>query len=160
MRSNFNLVSVHKVHMWFNTWKKSISSFDYFITKHTPQWRIQEFQNRGTRSRSGRILGVWVLLWCPFTHIVCFCSESGEWDTYCKHCMLTTTKENACYTVKIFKNKLPKIFKQGGARPVRRSWIRLCSLPALKWYSAYGCGVIIPKCHSTGNTHKHKHISY
>ena len=30
------------------------------------------------------------------------------------------------YAVKIFKNKSLKIFKQGGARPVRRCWIRLC----------------------------------
>ena len=31
----------------------------------------------------------------------------------------------ACYPVKIYKNKPPKMFKPGGARPARRSWIRL-----------------------------------
>ena len=31
----------------------------------------------------------------------------------------------ACYTVKIYKNKPQINFKQGGARPTRRSWIRL-----------------------------------
>ena len=36
------------------------------------QWRIQEFQNRGAQSRRGRILGVWGLIWCPFTHTLCF----------------------------------------------------------------------------------------
>ena len=36
-------------------------------------------------------------------------------------------KKNACYTVKIFKNKPKNIFKPGGSRPVRRSWIRLCT---------------------------------
>ena len=39
--------------------------------------------------------------------------------------MLTTIKENACYTVKIFKNKYKKIFKQEGTHPVHRFWIRL-----------------------------------
>ena len=37
--------------------------------------------------------------------------------------MLTSIKVYACYTVKIYKP--PKNFKRGGARPVRRSWIRL-----------------------------------
>ena len=74
------------------------------------QWQIQEFQNPGAQSRRGRILGFWELFWCPFTHTLCFCCKSTEWNTFCKYCMLTTIKENACYTVKIFKNKYKKIF--------------------------------------------------
>ena len=32
----------------------------------------------------------------------------------------------ACYAVKIYKKQSQKYFQTGGARPVRRSWIRLC----------------------------------
>ena len=38
---------------------------------------------------------------------------------------MATIKAYACYTVKIYKNKSILNFKQGGARPARRSWIRL-----------------------------------
>ena len=40
--------------------------------------------------------------------------------------MLTKIKVYGCYTVKIYKNKPQFFFKPGGARPARRSWIRLC----------------------------------
>ena len=35
---------------------------------------------------------------------------------------------NACYAVKIYKKQFQKYFQTGGggARPLRRSWIRLC----------------------------------
>ena len=42
-------------------------------------------------------------------------------------------KVYACNTVKIYKNKTQNIFKRreggGGARPERRSWIRLLETP-------------------------------
>ena len=38
--------------------------------------------------------------------------------------MLNKIKVSAFYTVKIYKNKPPNLFKLGGARPVPRSWIR------------------------------------
>ena len=76
------------------------------------QWRIQEFKNRGARSRRGRILWVWGLFWCPLHTYPLFCSES----TYCKHCMMATTKVNVRYTVKSYKNKLKKI-QTGGRAP-------------------------------------------
>ena len=41
--------------------------------------------------------------------------------------MMSTIKVYACFTVKFYKNKTPKKFKQG-ARLARRSWIRLCIL--------------------------------
>ena len=57
----------------------SSRAFSVFHLEHKPfyqrpslgvlsvQWRIQEFQNRG------RGLGIWGLLWRPFTHTLCFC---------------------------------------------------------------------------------------
>ena len=55
-----------------------------------------------------------------------FCSESRELSTYSKHCMMDTIEVYACYTVKIYKYKSLTNFKQGGAHPTRRCWIRLC----------------------------------
>ena len=48
------------------------------IGHHGWQWRIQECKNRGPRSRRGLVFEVWRLFWCPFTHTLCFCSESRE----------------------------------------------------------------------------------
>ena len=66
------------------------------------------------------VFEVWRLLWCPFTHTLCFCSDSREKNTHCKY-----NKVYACYWVKIFKITPIKKFKQGFARPARQRWIRL-----------------------------------
>ena len=51
--------------------------------------------------------------------------------------MMSTIKVYVCFTVKIYKYNPPKKFKQGGARPARRSWIRLCIEPIQLIYIAY-----------------------
>ena len=55
--------------------------FDDFM--HT-LWRIQEFQNRGARSRRGKILKVWGLFWCSFTQTlyVFVMRSSRDYDTH------------------------------------------------------------------------------
>ena len=73
------------------------------------QWWIQKFQNLGTRSRRGRILGVWGLFWYTFTCTLSFYNESKEENTYCNHCMLTTIKVYGWYKVKINKNNPQEI---------------------------------------------------
>ena len=80
------------------------------------QWRIQEFQNRGR----GRILWVWELLWCPFTHTLCFCSESSDWKTNCTIACWLQLKY-----MFFMQSKLKDIFEQGVARPMRPFLIRL-----------------------------------
>ena len=47
---------------------------------------------------------------------------------FCKHCMLTTIKVYVCCAVIIYKKQTQQIFKQGGARPVCWSLIRLCEI--------------------------------
>ena len=46
----------------------------------------------GRRSQRGIIFEVWRLFWCPFSYTLCFCSESREQNTHCKHCMLIIIK--------------------------------------------------------------------
>ena len=58
----------------------------------------------GVRPRRGRILGVSELFWCPFTLTLWYCSKSSDNITYCKHCMLTSIKVYAYYTVNIYNN--------------------------------------------------------
>ena len=102
--------------------------------------RIQEFQNYGAWSRFGRILGVWGLFWCLHTYPM-FCSERRKQSTYCKHCMMATITVYACYTVKIYKYKPAKNFKQWGARPASRCWIRLWYLCCTGFWDPPGrCG--------------------
>ena len=87
------------------------------------QWRIQDFQNRGARSRRVRTPGMWGLFLCP-PHIpyVLVTVEnkvnivSTVWWLQWKYMRVIQSKQN--------RTK----FQTGGARPSRRSWIRLCIL--------------------------------
>ena len=79
-------------------------------------WRIQEFQNRGVRFQRGRIFGSGVCFDAPLHIPYRFLSENSEYNTYGKHCLSTTIKVYACYTIKILKNKPPK-FQTGGRAP-------------------------------------------
>ena len=45
----------------------------------------------------------------PFTPTLCFCSDSKEWNTYCKQCMLTIIKKMRVTQSKISKTN-PKTF--------------------------------------------------
>ena len=87
--------------------------------------RIQEFQNRGARSRCGRILGVWGLLWCPFTHIFYVFVVRVQNEIYIVNivCWLQLKKMHVIRS-KFLKTN-PNKFSNGGARPVHLSWIRL-----------------------------------
>ena len=48
----------------------------------------------------------------PFTPTLCFCSESKEWNTYCKQCMLTIIKKCVLHSQK-FQKQTPKHFQTG-----------------------------------------------
>ena len=78
---------------------------------------VHEFLNRGRGP--GAV--------CPFTHTLCFYSERIKYTL--STLLVDYNKVSACYAVEIFKNKPLENFKQGGARPVRRRWIRLCMVP-------------------------------
>ena len=73
-----------------------------------------------------------------------FCSERREQSTYCEHCVMATSKVYECYTVKFYKTTPPpkKKFKQGGASPTRRCWIRLWThtfINSLIWKLFHTC---------------------
>ena len=80
---------------------------------YTYQRRIQEFHNRGARSRRGRILGIWGLFWCPFAHTQWFIVRvdikvhilNTAWWLQFKYMRILQSK---------FTNTTPKKFKRGG----------------------------------------------
>ena len=90
----------------------------------------RNFKTGGRGPGAVEFLGFGGLFLCPLHTYPMFCSECRDQSTYCKHCMMARIKVYACYTVRIYKNKPPTNFKQGGARPARRCWIRLC---LFKW---------------------------
>ena len=85
----------------------------------------RNFKTGGRGSGAVEFLGFGGLFWCPLHTYPMFCSECRDQSTYCKHCMMATIKVYAYYTVRIYKNKPPTNFKQGGAHPARRCCIRL-----------------------------------
>ena len=104
------------------------------VTKQTwpcNQARIQEFQNGGSRSRRGRILRSKVCfdasLHIPYVFVRRVVNNIHILNTACwlKSKYLRIYNENLPKKVPFF------FFKRGGARPARRSWIRLWSLNRL-----------------------------
>ena len=84
----------------------------------------------GVRARCDWILGVWGLFWCPFIHTlyIFVVRSSREYDTYYKHCMLTTIKENA-YKI---HNNTPTPHTKNQARG--RGSVLDPSLPLYNWF--------------------------
>ena len=104
----------------------SIYTHHHSYIKYLKQWRIQEFHNGGARSRRGRI----------FRSGVCFDAPSHELFVFVARVVDKIHTVKIVYWLKskyfrVIQSKFtktnPKFFsKRGGARPARRSWIRLC----------------------------------
>ena len=95
------------------------------------QWRIQEFQNRGSVSGVVEFWGSWDCFDVPSNLSYHFVLSTNK--TYVKHWMLTTIKVYVCYAVKCYKIKPLNNFNWGGVRLVRRPWIRLWYLIKTVW---------------------------
>ena len=108
--------------------------YNIYCRHGTIQWRIQEFQKWGR----GRILGIWELFWCPFTHYLCFCSEGREWNINCTQCRLTTIKVYV-----LCSQNLQKISNRGAcaqcAGPGSAFAIGDSSVFTLEFYNFSGC---------------------
>ena len=99
-----------------------VERFDSPLEMLIDQGRIQEFQNRGGGGAiTGRknFGGVGIVL-LPLHKIYLFVVRVEN-----ERNIVNIHVDYAWYVVKVYKNN-PLFFKQGGARPVRRSWIRLC----------------------------------
>ena len=65
--------------------------------------RSRNFRTGGAVQSQYKFWGLEIVL-MPFTPTLCFCSESGEYNTYCKHCMLITIK-----FMRVLQSKFSKI---------------------------------------------------
>ena len=84
--------------------------------QHIP-WPIQEFHQRGVRSRRGQIFGSGVCFDAPLHIPYRFFSEKSEYNSYGKHGLSTSIKVYVCSTIKILKNTPPPKFHIGGRAP-------------------------------------------
>ena len=106
------------------------------LIRNIDQARIQEFQNGGARSRRGRILRSKVCfdasLHIPYVFVRRVVNNIHILNTACwlKSKYLRIYNEN-------LPKKVPFFFSNGGgARPARRSWIRLCILLSFfQWFN-------------------------
>ena len=82
------------------------------------QWRIQEFQNRGSGPGTIEFLGSEICFDAPLTHTLCFVVRVENKLHFVKYSRIIQSK---------FTKTTPpqKKIKQGCARPARRCWIRL-----------------------------------
>ena len=114
------------------------------------QWRIQEFQYRGCGPGTVEFwgFGIWGLFWYPHYTYPMFLATVKNEVKYCKHCMTTTVKVFACYTVNM--NTPPpqlKISKRGqraqcavpGSALTYKIWNQLINWCICSWQHIASC---------------------
>ena len=80
----------------------------------------RNFKSGGRGPVAVEFLGLWFFFYAPFTHTLCFVVRVEN-----KVHIVNIVLRQQLMLLRVYKYNPAKNFKQGGARPARRCWIRL-----------------------------------